>query len=88
MASNRPNWRARPSLSPPLKRWGNIASVDYNESHLPRRLGSFTDQLSRVGGTLRPTQEMVNLISEDIARGEANPQPFAPFVAADYRQRP
>lgn len=31
---------------------------------------------------------MVNLASEDIARGEPNPQPFFPYVTADYHQHP
>ena len=31
---------------------------------------------------------MVNVVSEAIARGEANPQPFFPYVTADYQQHP
>ena len=31
---------------------------------------------------------MVNIISEEIARGEANPQPFAPYVAPNFHEHP
>ena len=76
------------SLFPPVKRGRNIASIEYNEVHLPKRLKGFTANLSSLAGTLRPTQEMVNVVSEAIARGEANPQPFFPYVTADYQQHP
>ena len=76
------------ALFPPIKRGRNIASIEYNEVHLPKRLKNFSADLSSLGGTLRPTQEMVNVVSEAIARGEANPQPFMPFVTADYQQHP
>ena len=73
---------------PPVKKGGNITAIEYNEVHLPKRLGNFTVNLSPLAGSLRPTQEMVNLLSEQIARGEADPQPFFPYVTADYHQNP
>ena len=76
------------ALFPPIKKGINITSAEYNEVHLPKRLQNFTANLSALAGTLRPTQEMVNLVSEDIARGEANPQPYFPFATADYHQHP
>ena len=76
------------SLFPPLKRGQNIDSIEFNEVHLPKRLAGCADSLANLAGALRPTQEMVNLISEDIARGEANPQPFIPYVSADYHLHP
>ena len=74
--------------SPPLNRGGNIAAIEFNEVHLPKRLENFTVNLSSISGLLRPSQEMVNLVSEQIARGEANPQPFVPYVTADYHAHP
>ena len=68
------------SLFPPIKRGWNIASLEYTEAHLPKRLQNCTADLSTLAGSLRPTQEMVNLISEDTARGESNPHPFPPLL--------
>ena len=73
---------------PPVKKGGNIASVEFNEIHLPIRLKNFHVDLSRATGTLRPVQEMVNAISEEIARGESNPQPFHPYIIPNYHERP
>ena len=73
---------------PPVKKGRNIATVEFNEIHLPRRLKNFTVDLSTIAGTLRPTQEMVNAVSEEIARGESNPQPFHPYVIPNYHEHP
>ena len=73
---------------PPLKKGRNIATVEFNEIHLPHRLKNFTVDLSSIAGTLRPVQEMVNAVSEEIARGEANPQPFHPYITPNYHEHP
>ena len=69
------------ALFPPIKRGRNIAAIEFNEVHLPRRLANFTANLSSLAGTLRPVQEMVNAVSEEIARGGGQP----PTISALYR---
>ena len=73
---------------PPLRRGRNIAPIEFTEVHLPRRLQNFTADLSSLAGTLRPQQDMVNFVSEQLARGEANPQPFQPYIVPDYNAHP
>ena len=65
-----------------------MSSIEFNEIHLPKKLQCFTANLSSLAGTLRPTQEMVNFVSEQQARGEANPQPFAPYVIPSLTEHP
>ena len=57
------------ALFPPINRGRNIASIEFNEVHLPRKLANFTANLSSRSGALRPVQEMVNAVSEEISRG-------------------
>ena len=52
------------------------------------RIKSFSFDLSTFCGTLRPAREMAGAISEEIARGEANPQPHRPYNIPNYRERP
>ena len=73
---------------PPIKKGSNIATAEFNEIHLPRRLGNFAVDLSAIAGTLRPVQVMANAVSEEIARGEANPQPFHPYITPNYHEHP
>ena len=74
--------------SPPVKKGRNIASVEFNEIHLPNRLGNFKIDLAAIDGTLRPVQEMASAISEEIARGQANTHPFHPYIIPNYHERP
>ena len=76
------------ALFPPVKRGRDIAAIEFNEVHLPRRLSSFAANLSTISGTLRPVQEMISAVSEEIARGEADPQPFHPYIVPNYMERP
>ena len=73
---------------PPLKKGRNITAMDFNEIQITQRLKSLKLDLSSISGTLRPVQEMVNAISEEIARGEANPQSFHPYVIPNYHEHP
>ena len=41
-----------------------------------------------MAGTIRPTREAVNAVAEQIARGDANPQPFPPYITPYYREHP
>ena len=76
------------ALSPPLRKGRNIAHVEFTEVHLANRLQSFTANLSSLAGSLRPSQDMVNAVSELIARGESNPQPYHPYIAPNLSDRP
>ena len=76
------------AASPPVKRGRNIDSVEFTETLAPQRLESLRPDFSTIAGALRLVQEMVNAISEEIARGEANPQPFHPYIIPNYHERP
>ena len=73
---------------PPVKKCRSIAALEFNEIQIPRRLKSIRFDLSGISGTLRPAQEAVSAISEEIARGESNPQPSHPYVIPNYHEHP
>ena len=76
------------ALFHPIKRGRNISAIEFNESHLPKRLKDSKADLSSLSGTLKPVQEMVNWVSEQLARGEANPQPYHPYLVPNYHDHP
>ena len=62
---------SRTFRDPPADRArGNITSVEFILVQLPRRLGDLEHNLSSVGGSLLPVQEMAKLAAEEIARGD------------------
>ena len=69
------------ALSPPIRKGRNIAQIEVAEVHLPKRLQNFAANLSSMAGSLRPSQDMANVAIELISRGEANPQPYHPYIA-------
>ena len=65
---------------PPVKKGRNLASMDFNEIQIPHRLKSLHLDCSTISGTLRPVQEMVNAISEEMARGVLIPNLSTPML--------
>ena len=55
---------------------------------IPLALASYSDPLSAIGSLLHPTQEMANEVSEALAKAEAFPPPYNPYIAPDYTARP
>ena len=76
------------ATSPALKKGRDLASVDFDEIQIPRRLKSLQLDCSAIAGTPRPAQEMVSAIAEDIARVAANPQPLHPYIIPNYPELP
>ena len=73
---------------PPPKRGRNIKEVEFAEPNIPHALSSFTAQLSTISTVLQPTQEMVNLVAEEMARAAAFPPPYKPYITVDYTAHP
>ena len=69
------------ALFPPLKEGGNIDTVEFDEPQLPRTPANFTVDIPPMSGAIVPIREMVNFISEEIDRGDANPKPPGPYIA-------
>ena len=54
----------------------------------PIAIASYSDPLSAIGSLLHPTQEMVNEVSEALAKAEAFPPPYKPYITPDYTAHP
>ena len=68
----------------PPKRGRNIKDVDFVEPNIPHNLSNLTPNLASISLALQPTQEMVNVAAEELARAAAFPPPYKPYVDADY----
>ena len=55
---------------------------------IPIALASYSAPLSAIGSLLQPTQEMVNEVSEALAKAEAFPPPYKPYITPDYTAHP
>ena len=66
----------------------NLPNVDFAEVIIHLAIASYTASLASAGSILHPTQEMVNGISEDIAKADARHPPYMPYIAPDYTARP
>ena len=73
---------------PPPKRGRNIKDVDFAEPNIPHNLANLTPNLASISLALQPTQEMVNVVAEELARAAAFPPPYKPYVTADYTAHP
>ena len=87
--------REIPDAPPPVKRGRDLATMGYSEILTPQRSKSHRVDFPTIDGALRPVRDMVNAISEEVARGGSNPPTFpplhstklprAPVFTADYR---
>ena len=76
------------AVSPPMKRGRDPASIEFGEIRRARSIACFTDDIPEAACAPKPTQEMVSAISDELARGDANPQPPHPYIAPGYTRRP
>ena len=73
---------------PPVKKGRGIAALEFTEIQISHRLKSLKLECPTISGTLRPAQDMASAISEEIAKGESNPQPPHPYMIPNYHERP
>ena len=72
--------------TPPLR--GDIKEVGFAEPNIPRILKRLSAHFCQISTVLKPTQEMVNIISDVLGRAAAFPPPLKPYGDADYTQQP
>ena len=61
-----------------------MGEVEFAEVSIPLALAAYYDPHSGIGSILQATQEMVNEASEAMAKAEAFPPPYNPYVTPDY----
>ena len=66
----------------------NTNDPAYEELVIPERLRTFTADLSGIGTLLKPTHEMSNYISLEVARGQAKVPAYTPFIVPDVSACP
>ena len=59
---------------------GSSSNVKFTELDIPRALNDYAPSLTAIGGFLRPTQAMVNMIRKEIAEAANKDPPFLPFI--------
>ena len=62
--------------------------MEFVEPNIPHALSSYTAQLATISTALQPTQEMVNIVADEMARDAAFPPPYHPYVTVDYTAHP
>ena len=75
-------------VSPPPTGGRNLQNVEFADLGIPLSLSSYTASLLSVVSILQPSQEMVNEISEALAKAEACPPPHKPYISPEYTARP
>ena len=65
-----------------------MKEVEFADVCIPLALASYCAPPSSVGSILHPTQDMDNEVSEAMAKADASPPPYKPYVAPDYSPRP
>ena len=75
-------------VSPTLKKRRNIYDVEFAEINILRNLSAYTASLSTIGDILKPTQEMVNGVAEEMARDEGTPPTSNPYLTPDLPAHP
>ena len=66
----------------------NAKDPAFEEIAIPGRIREFKADLSSIGGFLKPTQEMANFISLEIARGRSKVPAYTPFAVPDLSAAP
>ena len=84
----------RPSISsiydmpPPLpKRGRSLEEVEFADVSIPLALAPYRDPTSSVASIMRGPQDIVNDVSESMAKAAASPPPYKPYIAPDYSLR-
>lgn len=66
----------------------NAKDPAFEELVIPERLREFKVDLSSIGAFLKPTQEMANYISLELARGRSKVPAYTPFIVPDVTAAP